>query len=97
MIQLGTANEKTLDTMQLPVGRSCHAISSLFLMSNVSGDNMSTDNSDSIPAKLEGYRASLAVARDNGELAMARKLEQQITELLEFQGRHPEISEAPSA
>jgi hypothetical protein len=58
---------------------------------------MSTDNSDSIPAKLEGYRASLAVARDNGELAMARKLEQQIEELLEFHGRHPEISEAPSA
>ena len=58
---------------------------------------MSTDNVQSIASRLESYRASLAAARSKGEQASARKLEQQIAELLEFQGRHPEISQAPSA
>lgn len=57
----------------------------------------STDHAQSISSRLEGYRASLADALAKGELAVARKLEQQIEELLEFQVRHPEISQAPSA
>ncbi|MGL6133337.1 MAG: CP12 domain-containing protein [Prochlorococcaceae cyanobacterium] len=58
---------------------------------------MSTDNAESITSKLASYRASLDVARAKGEQALARKLEQQIEQLVDFQARHPEISEAPSA
>lgn len=57
---------------------------------------MSTDNAESIPSKIASYQASLDVAREKGEQAVARKLEQQITQLLDFQERHPEVSEAPS-
>jgi hypothetical protein len=47
--------------------------------------------------QLATYRSELAEAQANGHEAVARKLEQKIRELAEFQQRHPEESEAPSA
>jgi hypothetical protein len=47
--------------------------------------------------QLATYRSELAEAQANGHEAVARKLEQKIQELGEFQQRHPEESEAPSA
>jgi hypothetical protein len=47
--------------------------------------------------QLATYRSELAEAQANGHEAVARKLEQKIQELAEFQQRHPEESEAPSA
>lgn len=47
--------------------------------------------------KLQSYRAALAEAQADGNQVVARKIEQQIRELEEFQQRHPEESQAPSA
>ena len=49
-----------------------------------------------IASQLESYRSALATATANGDQAVARKLEQQIKDLEDFQGRHPEVQEAPS-
>jgi hypothetical protein len=49
-----------------------------------------------IASQLESYRSALAAATANGDQAVARKLEQQIKDLEEFLGRHPEAQEAPS-
>jgi hypothetical protein len=46
--------------------------------------------------QLQTYRSALAEARAKGDQAIARKIEQQIRELEEFQRRHPEEAEAPS-
>lgn len=50
----------------------------------------------SISSQLESYRTALAAAQTEGDGAVARKLEQQISELQDYQARHPEASEAPS-
>ena len=50
----------------------------------------------SIADQLDAYRQSLAAAQSNNDQAIARKIEQQIKELEEFQQRHPEEAEAPS-
>lgn len=50
----------------------------------------------SFPEQLEIYRSALAEAQANGDQAIARKIEQQIRELEEFQQRHPEEADAPS-
>jgi len=47
--------------------------------------------------QLTIYRSELSEANANGHEAVARKLEERIRELEEFQQRHPEESEAPSA
>jgi hypothetical protein len=49
-----------------------------------------------ITDQLQTYRSALAEAQDKGDQAIARKIEQQIRELEEFQQRHPEEAEAPS-
>jgi hypothetical protein len=50
----------------------------------------------SIGDQLQSYRSALADARTKGDQAIARKIEQQITELEDFQQRHPDATEAPS-
>ena len=50
----------------------------------------------SIADQLVAYRQSLAVAQSKNDQAIARKIEQQIKELEEFQLRHPEEADAPS-
>ncbi len=50
----------------------------------------------SIADQLDAYRQSLAAAQSKNDLAIARKIEQQIKELEEFQLRHPEEANAPS-
>lgn len=50
----------------------------------------------SIGEQLQGYRSALAEAQAKGDQAIARKIEQQIQELEDFQQRHPEATEAPS-
>jgi len=50
----------------------------------------------SIADQLDAYRQSLAAAQSNNDLAIARKIEQQIKELEEFQQRHPDEANAPS-
>lgn len=50
----------------------------------------------SISAQLESYRKALATAKTQGDAAVARKLELQIEELVAFQERHPDVTEAPS-
>lgn len=50
----------------------------------------------SIAEQLDAYRQSLAAAQSNNDQAIARKIEQQIKELEEFQLRHPEEANAPS-
>jgi len=50
-----------------------------------------------IAEQLQTYRAELAQAQSQGDQAVARKLEEKIQELVEFQERHPEESQAPSA
>jgi hypothetical protein len=50
----------------------------------------------SIGDQLQTYRNALAEALAKDEKSIARKLEQQIKELEEFQQRHPEEAEAPS-
>lgn len=49
-----------------------------------------------ITEQLDAYRNALEEARNRGDQATTRKLEQQISELEEFRQRHPEVSEAPS-
>jgi hypothetical protein len=49
-----------------------------------------------IADQLEAYRNALAEAQAKDEQSMARKIEQQIKELEDFQQRHPEEAEAPS-
>jgi hypothetical protein len=49
-----------------------------------------------IADQLETYRNALAEALAKDEQSMARKIEQQIKELEDFQQRHPEEAEAPS-
>lgn len=51
----------------------------------------------SIAAQLETYRSIHAEASARGDEATARKIAQQIQQLEEYQQRHPESSEAPSA
>ena len=46
--------------------------------------------------QLQTYRSALTEAQANGDQAIARKIQQQIRELEEFQQRHPEEAEAPS-
>jgi hypothetical protein len=47
--------------------------------------------------QLQSYRSALAEAQASGSHAVARKIEQQIQELEEFQQRHPDEAVAPSA
>ncbi len=49
-----------------------------------------------IDNQLEAYRVALAEAQAKGDLAIARKIDQQIQELEEFKQRHPEEANAPS-
>jgi hypothetical protein len=46
--------------------------------------------------QLQTYRNALAEALAKDEKSTARKIEQQIKELEEFQQRHPDEAEAPS-
>ena len=46
--------------------------------------------------QLQTYRTALAAALAKDEKSTARKIEQQIKELEEFQQRHPDEAEAPS-
>lgn len=46
--------------------------------------------------QLQTYRVALVEAKAKDEQSIARKIEQQIKELEEFQQRHPEEAEAPS-
>lgn len=50
----------------------------------------------SIVSQLESYRSAMAQAKAKGDDATARKLEQQIQDLEDFQARHPGEQEAPS-
>ena len=50
----------------------------------------------SIADQLVTYSSALAEAAERGDQAVARKIEQQIKELQDFQVRHPEATEAPS-
>ena len=50
----------------------------------------------SIADQLDLYRHALAEAQSKNDQAIARKIEQQIKELEEFQLRHPEEANAPS-
>ena len=50
----------------------------------------------SIGEQLQSYRSALTDAQAKGDRAIARKIEQQIIELEDFQQRHPEATEAPS-
>ncbi|MFM7549535.1 MAG: CP12 domain-containing protein [Cyanobacteriota bacterium] len=49
-----------------------------------------------IAEQLQNYRTAFVDAQTNGDEAIARKLEQQIKELEDFQARHPDVLEAPS-
>ena len=49
-----------------------------------------------IEDQLKAYRAALAESQAKGDQAIARKIEQQIKVLEEFQQRHPEEPNAPS-
>ena len=57
---------------------------------------MGPDAMASITEQLQSYRSALADVQSKGDQAIARKLEQQIKELEDFQQRHPDVSEAPS-
>ncbi|MEB3326421.1 MAG: CP12 domain-containing protein [Synechococcus sp.] len=46
--------------------------------------------------QLQTYRAALTEAQAKGDLAIARKIEQQIKDLEAFQQRHPDEAVAPS-
>jgi len=50
----------------------------------------------SIGEQLQSYRAALADSQAKGDGAIARKIQEQIKELEEFQQRHPDAAEAPS-
>ncbi|MFN7677483.1 MAG: CP12 domain-containing protein [Cyanobacteriota bacterium] len=49
-----------------------------------------------IHEQLQTYRSELEEAKSKGDQAIARKLEQRIQDLEEYQQRHPETAEAPS-
>ena len=49
-----------------------------------------------IPEQLQSYQAALASARNKGDEATARKIEQHMKDLHDFQSRHPDVTEAPS-
>ncbi len=49
-----------------------------------------------IENQLQTYRTAFAEAEAKGDQAIARKLKQQIEDLLAFQQRHPEAVDAPS-
>ncbi len=46
--------------------------------------------------QLQTYRTALAEAQAKGDQAIARKIEQQIKDLEDFQQRHPDEAVAPS-
>ena len=46
--------------------------------------------------QLQTYRTALAEAQARGDVAIARKIEQQIKDLEDFQQRHPDEAVAPS-
>lgn len=46
--------------------------------------------------QLQTYRTALAEAQAKGDLAIARKIEQQIKDLEDFQQRHPDEAVAPT-
>jgi len=46
--------------------------------------------------QLQTYRNALAEAQARGDVAIARKIEQQIKDLEDFQQRHPDEAVAPS-
>jgi uncharacterized membrane protein (DUF106 family) len=46
--------------------------------------------------QLQTYRTALAEAQAKGDLAIARKIEEQIKDLEDFQQRHPDEAVAPS-
>jgi uncharacterized membrane protein (DUF106 family) len=50
----------------------------------------------SISEQLQAYQIALAEAQAKGNEAIARKLQQQIQDLEEFQQRHPDQAVAPS-
>lgn len=50
----------------------------------------------SITEQLQTYRAALEEAQAKGDQAIARKIEQQLRDLEDFQARHPDAAEAPS-
>jgi hypothetical protein len=50
----------------------------------------------SIADQMQIYRSALADAQTKGEQATARKIEEQISELVAYQQRHPEEVDAPS-
>jgi hypothetical protein len=49
-----------------------------------------------IAEQLQTYQSSLVEAQARGDDAIARKIQQQIQELEEFQQRHPDEGVAPS-
>ena len=49
-----------------------------------------------IENQLQTYQTAFAEAEAKGDQAIARKLKQQIEDLLSFQNRHPEAVDAPS-
>jgi uncharacterized membrane protein (DUF106 family) len=49
-----------------------------------------------IAEQLQTYQAALAEAQGKGDQAIARKLQQQIKDLQDFQQRHPDEAVAPS-
>ena len=49
-----------------------------------------------INEQMQIYRSALAEAQARGDQAVARKIEQQIHELTDYQQRHPEEADAPS-
>ena len=46
--------------------------------------------------QLQTYRTALAEAQARGDVAIARKIEQQIKDLEDFQQRHPDEAVAPT-
>jgi hypothetical protein len=50
----------------------------------------------SITEQIQIYRSALSDAQIKGEQAIARKIEEQISELSAYQQRHPEEVDAPS-
>lgn len=49
-----------------------------------------------ITEQLQHYRSAFFDAEANGDQAVARKIQQQIKDLEDFQQRHPDAIEAPS-
>lgn len=49
-----------------------------------------------IDDQLQTYRAALAEAQAKGDQAIARKLQQQLSDLEAYQRRHPEEADAAS-